>query len=351
MDSRAKHRSAPVRMKDIARDLGLSVVTVSKVFRGGNDIGEQTRQRVLDRMAELHYRPNLAARSLATGRSFTMGFVVPDLVHPFFSEVAQHLADELRPKGYSLFISSSREEPTVEQEEIEHLLARQVEVLIVASSRMDGQELRAMASRQQPLILVDRQISGLAAHFVGVDDELTGVLATEHLLEQGCRSIAHITAPSVSTARGRLAGYHKALSAAAHPVRPDYLQNRPHGDHNADESGYLATKRLLALDPRPDGVFCYNDPTAMGTMRAILEAGLRIPEDIAVVGCGNAHYSEFLRVPLTTIDQNCAGIGQKAARLALDLLASSKRRQPRTILLKQRLIVRESSLRLKAKRS
>lgn len=337
-------------MKDIARDLGLSVVTVSKVFRGRNDIGEQTRRRVLDRMAELNYRPNLAARSLATGRSFTMGFVAPDLVHPFFSEVAKHLADGLRPKGYSLFISSSREEPKVEQEEIEQLLARQVEVLIVASTQMNSDRLRAVASRPQPLIQVDRKVPGLAAHFVGIDDEMTGVLAAEHLLEQGCRLIAHITAPSVSTARGRLAGYRKALRAAGHAIRPEYVQDRQHGDHNADQSGYFAMKRLLALEAKPDGVFCYNDPTAMGTMRAILEAGLRIPEDIAVVGCGNAHYSEFLRVPLTTIDQNCAGIAQKAAQLALDLLASSKKRQPRTILLKQRLIVRESSLRLKTKR-
>ena len=334
----------PVRMKDIARQLGLSVVTVSKVFRGNGDIGEETRRRVLEKMAELNYRPNLAARSLATGRSFTMGFIAPDLVHPFFSETAKHLADALRAKGYHLLMSSAHEDARVEREEIEHMLSRRVDALIIASSQHDGSALKSFPLREVPLILMDRRFPGLAANFVGGDDEWIGRTATAHLIEQGCRRIAYIGSPFASTALGRLDGYRHALLGAGLPVRPEYIVTRVHGDQNGDETGYAAMKGLLALHPRPDAVFCHNDPTAMGAMKAILEHRLRIPRDIAVVGCGNVRYSEFLRVPLTSIDQNCVGLGQRTARLALQLLKQPSIR-PKSYLLQPTLIVRESSLR------
>src|SRR5215831_34090 len=131
-----------VRMKDIARDLGVSVVTVSKVLRNHSDISEETRERVLKRMKELNYRPNLAARALVTGRSYTIGLVVPDLVHPFFAQVAKGLARVLRKKGYSLLISSSEEDPQLEQQEIDQLLARRVDALVVASAQWTVETFR-----------------------------------------------------------------------------------------------------------------------------------------------------------------------------------------------------------------
>lgn len=331
-------------MKDIALDLGLSVVTVSKVFRGHRDISEQTRRKVLDRMAELNYRPNLAARSLATGRSFTMGFIAPDLVHPFFAEVAKHLAGVLRDKGYHLLMSSAQEDARMEQEEIDLLLARRVDVMIVASSQPDARGLRRLAEQKAPLILIDRRFADFPAHFVGVDDKLTGSIATGHLMDQGCGMPAYIGSPYASTSLDRLAGFQEVLARAGLMFRPEYVATRAHGDDAGDETGYAAMKRILALRPRPDGVFCHNDPTAMGAMKAILEAGLRIPEDIAVVGCGNVRYSDFLRVPLTSVDQDCAGLGEGAARLALQLLKKPSTR-PRTLLLQPKLIVRESSMR------
>lgn len=331
-------------MKDIAADLGLSVVTVSKVFRGRSDIGNATRQRVLARMAELNYQPNVAARSLATGRSFTMGFVVPDLMHPFFAEIAKYMAGVLRPKGYHLMMSSSLDEAAVEADQIEHLLARRVDVLIVASSQGDPRILQPVLDRHVPLILVDRQFAGFPAHFVGVDDHLSGRLATRHLLDQRYQRIAHIGPTVASTASGRAAGYREALAEAGMAIPPGYVQATANGGERAEESGYAAMRRLLALRPRPDAVFCFNDPTAIGAMKAILEAGLRIPRDIAVAGCGNILNSDFLAVPLTTIDQDGRGIGLKTAKLALSVVESPIRR--RTILLEQRLIPRASSLRL-----
>jgi len=335
----------PVRMKDIAIDLGLSAVTVSKVLRGHNDISEETRSRVLARIAEMNYRPNLAARSLATGRSFTVGFVTPDMVHPFFAELAKYLASVLRSKGYYLLMSSSDEDPAAELEQIEHLLDRRVDAIILASSQPQGAPLQAMARRGIPMILVDRKFPDLQAHFVGTDDELAGSMVTGHLIQQGCRKIAYIGSPSASSSLGRLVGYREALQKAGLPVRPEHILTRPHVDNSGEEAGYEAMKALLAADPKIDGVFCQNDPTAMGAMMAILEAGLRIPGDVAVVGCGNLRYANFLRVPLTSIDQNCQRIGEKTAKLALRLLASPKGKRT-TILCEPRLIVRESSLHL-----
>src|SRR5690349_21517198 len=129
----------PVRMKDIANELGLSIVTVSKVLRDHPDISTETRDRVLKLMKELNYRPNLAARALVTGRTFSIGLVVPDLVHPFFGEVAKGMSRRLRAKGYNLIISSSEEDPDLEQREVDQLLARRVDALIVASAQTDAQ--------------------------------------------------------------------------------------------------------------------------------------------------------------------------------------------------------------------
>jgi LacI family transcriptional regulator len=325
-------------MKDIARDLGVSVVTVSKVLRNHSDISEETREKVLRRMKELHYRPNLAARALVTGRTYSIGLVVPDLVHPFFGEVAKGISRVLRKKGYSLLISSSEEDPELEQQEIEQLLARRVDALIVASAQWTVESFRRIEEQKTPYVLIDRKFVGLQANFVGVDDEAAGAMATEHLIERGCRRVAHIRGPEISTAIGRMDGYKRALALHGFTPLPGYIVTGKSGDDRGDISGYEAMGQLLRLDPRPDGVFCYNDPTGMGALKAILDAGLRVPEDIAVVGCGNVLYSALLRVPLSSI-------GERSARLALSLVESKGTQRPKTVLLEPKLVLRESSAR------
>lgn len=330
-------------MKDIANDLGVSVVTVSKVLRNHADISEETRERVLRRMKELHYRPNLAARALVTGRTHIIGLVVPDLVHSFFAQVAKGLSTVLRKKGYSLIISSSEEDPELEQQEIEQMLARRVDALIVASAQGSIESFRRIEEQRTPFLLLDRTFDGLNASFVGVDDEAVGVLATEHLIENGCKRIAHLGGWGVSTAVGRLEGFKKALTKHGVAIDDRYIVSRPHGDDRGDVTGYSCMKALLQVKPRPDGVFCYNDPTALGAMRAILEAGLRIPDNIAVVGCGNVLYAEFLRVPLTTVDQDSVALGERCAKLAINMIESKTAVKPKSVLMEPRLIVRESS--------
>jgi len=333
-----------VRLRDIAEDLGLAVITVSKAIRDHPDISKRTKARVQERVRELKYQSNWAARSLATGKSFSIGVIVPDLVHPFFAEVVKGISEEVRPEGYSVMIASSEEDPKMERQQIEFFLGRQADAVILASVEPTIELIKMIESRGVPFALIDRRVENAQCNFVGVDDERIGQMATEHLIEVGCKRIAHIRGPEISTGIGRVKGYREALEAHHMKVRPEYIVSRDSSDTRADTSGYEAMKQLLAMTPVPDGVVCYNDPTALGAIKAIAEAGLRIPQDIAIIGAGNDRYASELRVPLSTIDQRHHTIGHRAARLVLRAIASEEPLKPKTVLLVPELIVRNSTL-------
>ncbi len=338
-------------MKDIAKDLGVSVITISKVLRNHPDVGDKTRERVLARVRELDYRPNLAARSLVTGRTYLVGLVVPDLLHPFFAEIAKSLSDVLRESGYYLIVSSSEEDPNLEEQEINHLLARRLDALIIASCRSTVDLFFRIEKQETPYVLIDRSLPGLSANFVGVDDEAVGMLATGHLIDIGCKRIAHIRGPETSPSIRRMEGYKRALVQASLKVIDDYIITERKGDVGTKQRGAEAMSQLLSLKPRPDGVFCFNDPLAMGAMNYALDHGLRIPEDIAVIGCGNLHYDDSLRVPLSSIDQHSRRIGEEAARVTLGILNSKVPPKPESVVLQPVLIVRGSTQRRAAKKA
>jgi LacI family transcriptional regulator, galactose operon repressor len=338
-------------MKDIARDLGVSVITISKVLRNHPDVGDETRERVLARVKELDYRPNLAARSLVTGRTYLVGLVVPDLLHPFFAEIAKSLSDVLRGSGYYLIVSSSEEDPEIEEQEINQLLARRLDTLIIASCRSTVDLFFRIEKQQTPYVLIDRILPGLSANFIGVDDEAVGRLATRHLIEIGCKRIAHIRGPETSTGIRRVEGYKQALTQAGLRVLDDYIITERKGDVETKQRGADAMRQLLNLKPRPDAVFCFNDPLAMGAMNYALDQGMRIPEDVAVIGCGNLHYDDSLSVPLSSIDQHSRQIGEEAARIALGILNSKIAPKPKTVVLQPELVVRRSSQRRVAKQA
>jgi LacI family transcriptional regulator len=332
-----------VRMKDIARDLGVSVVTISKVLRNHPDIGDETRERVLTRVKELQYRPNLAARSLATGRTYLVGLVVPDLLHPFFAEIAKSLSGVLKANGYYLLISSSDEDPELEQREVDQLLARRLDALIIASCHPTTELFFRIEKQKTPYVLIDRDLPGLSANFVGVDDEAVGMLATKHLIQVGCKRIAHIRGPETGPGIRRLAGYKRALAHTGRKLDENYIIPEPKGDVETRQRGAEAMAQLLSRKPRPDGVFCFNDPLAMGAMNYALDRRLRIPQDLAIIGCGNLHYDDSLRVPLSSIDQDSRRIGAEAARIALGILQSKISPKPETVVLRPKLIARRST--------
>lgn len=330
------------RLKDIAERLNLSVVTVSKVLRDRSDISPQTKARVLNVMKELNYRPNLTARGLATGRSFTIGLVVPSLLHPFFAEVAEGIVQVLNPAGYGLFISSAEENPQLEVQQMEQQIARQVDALMVASCQPESVEFVLPKSGHAPIILLDRRIPGCKASFVGVRDEQIGFEATRHLIRTGCSLVAHIRGPNVSTAEGRFEGYRRALAAHGLPYRPELVAQMAYGEQTGEITGAQAMRELLSGPIRPDGVFCFNDPIAAGALEVVLDAGLRVPGDIAMIGCGNSRWSRFMRVPLSSVDQNAKNVGIRAARLALRLIAGDLKGR-RTILLETEIVERAST--------
>jgi len=328
-------------MLDIAKDLKVSVVTVSKVLRNQGRISDATRQRVLRRAKELNYQTNWVARSLVTRRTFTIGLLLPEFTHPFFAEIALAVAQTVRPQGYHVVLSCFEEDPELESSEADSLLTRRVDGLIVASSQRGSGMFKRLQERRIPFVLIDRPIAGLHACFVGVDNRAIGMLATEHLIARGCRRIAHLRGPQVGIAAERLAGYRQAL--LKHGLRPD-SQYVVDGGHR-DDAGYEGMRKLLDINPFPDGVFCYNDPVAIGAMRAILEVDFNLPNDICVVGAGNIHYSDQVAVPLSTVDQGTRTIGALAAELLLERIASKRSLRPKKILIPPKLVERESTRR------
>ena len=334
----------PATMQDIAKDLNVSVVTVSKVLRNQGRISDATRKRVLRRAKELNYQMNWVARSLVTRRTYTIGLLLPEFAHPFFAEIARAVAHTVRPHGYHVVISSFEEDPALESSEIDSLLARQVDGLIIASSQppRTPDVFKRMQERNTPYILIDRPIAGLRACFVGVDNHAIGRLATEHLIAKGCCRIGHLRGPEVRIAAERLEGYRQALAKGGLRPHSEYIVPSGHGDH----SGYEAMQQLLKLRPLPDGVFCYNDPVAIGAMKAVLDAGLKLPQDIAIVGAGNVRYSDVLSVPLTTVDQGTCQIGRLAAELLIARIGSKRPMRPQKILIPPKLVERESTRRL-----
>ncbi|WP_213805556.1 LacI family DNA-binding transcriptional regulator [Granulicella sp. dw_53] len=332
-----------VRLKDIARDLGVSVVTVSKVLRGNTDISDETRKRVLKRMKELNYQPNMMARGLASGRTYTVGLVVPDLVHPFFAEFAKALSGALRPSDRALILASSEEDPEIEQKEIQTLLRRGVDVLLIASCQAQLKNFYDIGDQRTPYLLFDRNFPHLAAHFIGSDDVKVGEMATRHLVEMGRKRIAHIGGKNTSPSLDRLRGFRKVMEEERLQVPEGYVAVRERVEEAGDAVGFAAMQELLRLEPRPDAVFCYNDLTAVGAIEALLAAGLKVPEDVAVIGCGNFRYANYLKVPLSSIDHGTAELGRIAGELALDLSANPEQ-PPRSVLLEPKLVVRRSTL-------
>lgn len=332
-----------IRLKDIARDLNVSVITVSKAMRGNTDISKSTRERVLARMRELDYQPNMTARGLVTGQSSIVGLIVPDLLNPFFAELAKSLGSALRKQTYGLILASSEDDSDVEQSEIRMMLARGVDALLIASCQPVLNGFMNVHNQATPFILIDRPFPHLRANFVGTDDYVGGKLATEHLLSLGRKRLAYIGSPDLSVAADRFRGFRMALRDHDIELEEKLVLSNPEGKDPGDDVGYDMMQLLLARRSKPDGVFCHNDVVAIGAMRATLDAGLLIPEDIAFVGFDNVRYSKYLQIPLTSVDQSTGQLGIAAAELALNLIAK-KVNQPQSILLAPSLVVRQSTV-------
>lgn len=335
-------------MKDIAAELGVSIVTVSSALRNRGRISPAVRARIIKRARELNYRPDLTARALATGRTSQIGMIVPDLMHPFFAAIAKYMSRALREKGYTLVISSSEDDPHLEMEEVHALLARRVDALVLASSHSTSSNaiFRHIADAKVPLVLLDRPVDGIGVPFIGSDNEAIGELATEHLIGRGYRRIAYIGVSALSTGSGRLRGYKAVLRRHRLPVDPALIQMVESADERGEQCGHAAMQILLQQRPHLDAAFCLNDIIAAGAFRAVVEVGLAIPGDVAIIGVSNLPGLSFwhsTQASITSVDQNVMGIATKAAEAVLQLLGAVPGAAPRRSCIALTLVHRSST--------
>jgi LacI family transcriptional regulator len=329
-------------MKRIAGQLGVSITTVSKVLNNRDDIGDATRARVLAKVAELGYQPNAVARSLTLRRTHTLGIVIPDFMHSFFVEIVAGVEQVVSARGYGLLLCSSHEDPNKERIDLDMLRQRQVDGVVLASANASGNTdlLKQLSGHGVGLVMIDRDDHpDVKCDRVVTDDLEVGRLATAHLIERGRRAVAHISGPAIVHARRRAEGYRQALAAAGIRGRTAWIARG--GFMEAD--GYRAMKRLLGVKPRIDAVFAANDPAAIGAMKAIWEARLRVPEDIAIVGVGDIALGDLLRVPLSTVGWSREEQGQQAGELILDRIENGGANTFRRVTVPPHLIARRSS--------
>jgi DNA-binding LacI/PurR family transcriptional regulator len=332
-----------VSIKDIARQAGVSHSTVSRALGDSPLVSAQTKAHIRHLASEMGYSPDAQARSLVRGRTLTIGVVVTTIADPFIAEVVQGIEMTARDHNYSVILTSSSYEPEREIAAVDMLRSKRVDGVIVTSSRVGAIYLDHLERIDAPIVLINnhREDTGPYTFSITVDNPHGGCEATRHLIKSGHRRIAYITGRGDNSSdAGRQEGYREALAGAGIPFDPALVLP---GSGRSD-GGELALATLLGLDSRPTAVFCYNDMTAIGLMRAAREAGLRIPGDLAVVGFDDIPFAAFACPPLTTIAQPKFEMGRRAVEMALELLKPSQSSAPASnVVFRGELVVRRSS--------
>ena len=338
-----------ITIRDIARELGISISTVSRALRGHHEVNESTRAAVMQVAERLKYKPNPVALSLLKQRSMTIGVLIPEIANPFFSAIISGIEQVADAKGYNLIICQSNEQVERERRLIDHLVAMRVEGLIVSVSAdtRDGRPFATLLEQGFPLVFIDRTIESLITHKVINDDFGGAQAAVRHLIEQGYRRIAHLAGPeTLGVARNRHEGYREALATADRPYDPRYVVA---GRLN-QETAQHAAAALLDLPEPPDAIFSVNDRSAFGVMLEARKRGLRIPQDLGLVGFGNLAVDELLQPRLSTVAQPAREMGSLATELLFELtddpeVLTQSGFMAKVKVIPTQLIVRESSLR------
>ena len=326
-------------IREVAESAGVSYATVSHVINNTRLVSPETRERVLEAMVKLNYRPNALARSLRQGKTNTIGLVLPDSANPFFAEISRSIEDEAFKKGYSVVLCNTESDTTRELFYVDLLSKKQVDGIVFVAAGDQADSLDFLLGRNLPVVMIDRNIPDVEVDAVLTDHQLGGWLATHHLIELGHTRIACIAGPSsITPGAERLIGYRKALEEAGIPFDENLILR---GDYHA-RSGMEVTQFILQMDPRPTAIFALNDLMALGALRAAAEAGYSVPSDLAIVGYDDLEISRFTNPPLTTIAQPKKEIGAQAVHLLVDRMAHKSNTTNRLVL-EPELIIRRST--------
>ena len=322
---------------DVARLCGVSTTTVSHVLTGKRPVAAATRDRVQAAVRELGYRPNHVARNLRVGSSQMIAVVVPDITNPFYSQLTRGLADALGAP-YGSYVCSTDGSAARERFFIEDAVARGVDGIVMSAVDPEAEPASAKAALGTPMVCVGGGIGSTEVDAVLPADRDGSYAAVQHLLTRGAERVAMITGPR-STAASRLEGYHLALAAHPGPAPRPVVVN---GDFTRS-SGRVAMNRLMRARRPPDAVFCANDLMAIGAMDATRELGLRVPEDVRLVGFDDIEAAALVSPGLTTVANPAYESGWAAGGLLMDRLAGRHAGVRRTVTLPCRLVVRQSS--------
>lgn len=335
----------PVTIKDIARKLGISASTVSRALRGSTEINEDTRKLVVDLAKELKYTPNPIALSLKEKKSKVIGVIVPEIANYFCSAVIGGIEDIAYNSGYHVVIFQSHEKYEREVANISLLASRRIDGLIISVSNetKDGKHLSELIDKGIPVVMFDRICEETDAPRVVTDDTRGAYGATCHLIEQGYQRIAHIAmAPYLSVTKNRMKGYTDALKQHNIPIEKKWIV---HADFDFAHIRKALIK-LLRNNPKPDAILASSERIATDCFEVLKEMGLRIPEDIAMVGFFDNPVYRFIDPPLTAIHQPTFDIGQSAARMLINMIENNiLHPKYKSIELKTTMEVRASSLR------
>lgn len=334
-----------ITLKDIARDLGISVSTVSRALNSYSGISEDTIRTVKAYAEEHNYVPNTMAVNFRKNKTLTLGLIVPELVHYFFSSVISGALAEAKKRGYTVLVSQTSESLSNEIYAIRTMLGSSVDGVMISLSNetTTSEYLEELIEEGRPVVQFDKVLEDFKTPKVIVDDFDGAYAAVEHLIQQGYKKIAHLNGfKQVTNSRYRLEGYQKALRDHQLEQPEEYVI---HCKDISEEEGYRFTKQLMESANPPDAIFCITDLIAMGSMKYLKENGYKIPEEVGLIGFSNWDMANFVTPALSSVDQHGFQIGEKACQVLVDLLKDEKPLEDETHLIKTSLVIRDSSTR------
>ncbi len=327
-------------IRDVAERAGVSPITVSRVINNSGYVSQETRSRVEAAIAELQYVPNSLARSLRFKRTHTLALVLTDITNPFWTTVARGVEDAASQCGFNVILCNTDENEAKQSEYLHVLLQKQVDGFLLVPARSTPEPIALIQSQKVPTVVLDRQVPGAQVDIVRGDSEGGAYQLVRLLLSLGHRRIAMLSGPmNISTAADRVAGYRRALQEAGLEAPAELIC---YGEYT-QESGYQMARKALSLMPRPTALFAANNFIAIGALRALREAGVRVPEDMALVSFDDIPPAFVIEPFLTVAAQPAYEMGRRATELLLARLSGQAPSEPQEIILPTEIIVRRSS--------